>query len=1067
MKYMYQKIIASIVVAIGIAAFAGLAMPSKVAAEGETFTWKDSRTITVSGPDLRGTSDLLLSGFTPSGDQNAIFTGQLLYNRGERGCTITIQLILFNASGDNSGQVWNPPPYDDVEIGDADARPRCFLAGETGIDPAIHNQWFSIGGTRPQDPNAPEREEEKRTIVAILAPDPMSEAPRTVTITIRDTDGDVVAQKTVGAIDDSGVGDYPPEETPVFYEAEFILEPGQYQACANYVITSCENFTKVKYEILRVTYGDQYQLPFTRNITINVRAHGQRPCGTILTQGPITITLANADGNVVTKATPPTSSTPIPGERDGLCTVDVVLAAAVNFEDMPPGTYEACAPVSELCVTVVKADGEAASATIELFEEFIAPDEQPVCNAGTGFAGVLAFILCPVTQLIVSATDFIEKNLIIPYLTVSPLSPDPSNAIYRLWDSVRNIANVLFIVAFFMVIFSQATSVGLSNYGIKRLLPRLAIVAIGTNLSYYLVAFVIDAFNVMGAGVGELVMSVIIQGGGGSGADSTGSIFGVLAVGLAAVIFTGGAALGWLFSLLGIVFLIILVAVVTLVLRQMLILMLVILSPLAFVAWLLPNTEKYFTKWRELLIKLLMMYPLIVLLFAIGKIVAALLTSGDIELATGAAGSEGVTSAIKLVLSTFAAALPLVLIPATFAAGGTMISKLYNGIQNRGQTAQKALGDKGKPFAAAAAARLANKGVPGISNKNKFGRMINRPVGLIAGRGIRREAAKQSREREVSRAQSEYVAKFASGEEGGPISKKASALYRFRAGGIGGQEGRNRALAGAYATQEKAEREELENGMALLRHNLEASNIDQKTFVGGDLIKYLRTGEDTLDKNGNSLYKKRFEGNPIFLKAALSSAAEQGEVGTIETARLTPGLNQGMVDSVIRLNDGKMKEKGGYHLATNFELAAGRMVKKDASGNPVLDAQGNPQLLQGNAAEAEILAQRVKAVSSSGANSIAGMKASILGSTADVLEQRTAAPGASQADIDKVTAHNQRRSQILTRITELDHEEAARTKKPVDTLSTLKRKATEISTNSNTRARTEAPEAIDWMMNNL
>lgn len=334
--------------------------------------------------------------------------------------------------------------------------------------------------------------------------------------------------------------------------------------------------------------------------------------------------------------------------------------------------------------TTINLTGGAAAAAATTTEE------KSTCTAGEGLTSALSWLLCPLTEMIINSTEFIQNNLIIPYLTISPLSQDANNAVYKLWDSVRNVANILFIVAFFIIIFSQATSIGISNYGIKKLLPRLVLVAIGTNLSYYFVAFAIDAFNILGAGVADLVMAVLQSGGGGEAAKDTGSFWNVVAVGLGAALFASTSALGLVMSLLGSVFLIILAAVIVLILRQMVILALVIVAPLAFVAWLLPNTEQYFTKWRQLLIKLLMMYPLIVLLFAVGKIISSLLNSGDLQLSTGASGSGTVANVVKMGVTTFAAALPLLLIPATFMASGAMMGKFMNAMQRGGQQIKQA-----------------------------------------------------------------------------------------------------------------------------------------------------------------------------------------------------------------------------------------------------------------------------------------------------------------------------------------------------------------------------------------
>ncbi len=497
------------------------------------------------------------------------------------------------------------------------------------------------------------------------------------------------------------------------------------------------------------------------------------------------------------------------------------LFYTATFDPVQPGTYSVCSEKATTCVEFQKAANADKPVEITGQNPPIATpgaDEEKVCSTGTGLANTLSWVLCPLAQLMVDATGFIERNLIIPYLTVSPLQTG-DNPVYKLWESVRNIANVLFIVAFFIIIFSQATSLGLSNYGIKRLLPRLGFVAIGTNLSYFVVAFAIDAFNVFGAGISELVMTAIAGGGGTGGAEPNGgNIFAItVVVGapllLATAITSAGAVLGWLFSLLGIAFLILLIAVIVLVLRQMIILLLVIVAPLAFVAWLLPNTEKYFTKWRSLLIQLLMMYPLIVLLFATGKIVQRLIVGYDFDLASGEGVAEGSAEAIKVIMGFFAAAVPLVALPATFAAAGGLMGKMYGALQTRGR-------DWGKAGFGKARERLE----PRIREKQlQMSRSNSRVLRTLGGgRLLRREYQRQRREGEYERAKAEYLANQVLG------NKK----FAKSAAGIGGQEGVGRVTAYAENVIAKLDADELRMAMDQLRRSVEshqgaASGVDR------------------------------------------------------------------------------------------------------------------------------------------------------------------------------------------------------------------------------------------------
>lgn len=72
-------------------------------------------------------------------------------------------------------------------------------------------------------------------------------------------------------------------------------------------------------------------------------------------------------------------------------------------------------------------------------------------------------------------------------------------------EGVRNYANVAFIVVFLIIIFSQVSNVGINNYGIKRMLPKLLIAAILVNISFYVCAIMVDLSNLLGAGLVELI----------------------------------------------------------------------------------------------------------------------------------------------------------------------------------------------------------------------------------------------------------------------------------------------------------------------------------------------------------------------------------------------------------------------------------------------------------------------------------------------------------------------------------------------------------------------------------
>jgi len=251
---------------------------------------------------------------------------------------------------------------------------------------------------------------------------------------------------------------------------------------------------------------------------------------------------------------------------------------------------------------------------------------------------------------------------------------------------------------------------GNAAYNLRKMAPRILIAFIGVQLSFFLSSLMIDIFNGLGSGVANLfyqiadannipiVDTTAIQGGQlGQGA----AILGLGTAAAAGILTTAAASGGIIPAMVGfgvMALIVVIVAGLTLVLRQILIVGLVIVSPLAFVAYLVPNLEQYFKKWWSSYIKLLMMYPLIVGLFGVGKI-AGQIASITAANAAGQPGNSGIASSPTMILMAFLAnVIPLGLVPYTLKFGGGIMAAGGNIGRQMGSKTGKTLRDPNSRF---------------------------------------------------------------------------------------------------------------------------------------------------------------------------------------------------------------------------------------------------------------------------------------------------------------------------------------------------------------------------------
>lgn len=248
----------------------------------------------------------------------------------------------------------------------------------------------------------------------------------------------------------------------------------------------------------------------------------------------------------------------------------------------------------------------------------------------SGDLGSLGWLICPSMSLGGKLADAGYSSVSM-FLDISPdiFNDNPElGGAKQAWNFFRDIANVVFVLLFLWVIFSQISNVGVSNYGIKKILPKLILGAILINLSFYICQLAVDLSNILGYALKGVLEGASLRAetsdtglGGGFVAVLTGAL-GLVGAPLFAFLTVSVPMLIWTLLSIG-------VALLILVFRQAAVILLIAISPIAFAAWLLPNTESLFKKWVSAFKGLLVVFPVVSLMYGSGKLAGAVLSNSS------------------------------------------------------------------------------------------------------------------------------------------------------------------------------------------------------------------------------------------------------------------------------------------------------------------------------------------------------------------------------------------------------------------------------------------------------
>ena len=524
----------------------------------------------------------------------------------------------------------------------------------------------------------------------------------------------------------------------------------------------------------------------------------------------------------------------------------------------------------------------------------------------SGAAGSIGWIVCPVMLFLSnSANDLYEA--VKPYLSVDTDIFDfnkEGGGTYEAWSVFQQFANIAFVILFMVVVISQISGIGINNYGIKKILPKLIVTAILVNVSYWLCLIIVDVSNIVGNSVQNLFTAL------GPTLTVNGASTAVVGVSLLVALLGGGIAfilnpafiLGLLISAVGLV-VSLLTLFVLLAAREAIVVVLVVASPIAIVCYMLPNTKKVYDKWIKVAEGMLLLYPTASLLVGAGSFVSRLMMSTD-------AGKTFFGAFVAILISI----VPIFFIPkllvSAFAAAGNIGAKISGIGKNLGGRAQNRLGNS------EAMKRAQTRWNAGTNRK-----------GEVAGLGKVREK----------------LAKTGAGKAMGLDRAMAAARTQMvkdrysdqRTGSMVG-EGFPAAL---IEQQKAAEKEELGQYIVLINNDTRNGEDEEKLFKMYD--DYVAQGNKTGAAAVARIAGRRKDTASRFLAQKITGTGldEAGRTRLAEINAEHSAVFQGVAKEIATGdNSGAYRESSplGFQFAAEHNRNAGKV--DEATGRPVVDS---------------------------------------------------------------------------------------------------------------------------------
>ena len=378
-----------------------------------------------------------------------------------------------------------------------------------------------------------------------------------------------------------------------------------------------------------------------------------------------TITQSNTDksnGTIITDFTSDGIAIKLDTEdanRPNVCSLSNLVVGCINGYKVP------------------YSDSNKSQATKEQVEKVKASYKDNLAAAGLDEcrdeAGPLGFFLCPLNDMINGILTW-ALDIFTQLLTVPPLASN-NTALIGAVGSIRNIVNVFYGLIFLIIIFANFIAIpGLDNYSVKKLLPKLIAVIIITQFSYLICSVMVDIGNIAGQTIPAAIATSFdpaVQGDVNKwiASDLFNPLKGIIqTIKEPSVANAGATALSGvsLFSF-GFIISFVAAAMITislfyLMVRWFGIMVLTIFAPIAFAAWVLPNTEKFAKMWATAFVKLTLMYVLVMSMLVSATIIKTILSD------------SATSSAIGPFVAIFIPLIAVALVPKCLKASSSMLT---------------------------------------------------------------------------------------------------------------------------------------------------------------------------------------------------------------------------------------------------------------------------------------------------------------------------------------------------------------------------------------------------------